>query len=293
MKVDVEPGKYIVAVSGGVDSIVLLDVLSKRPELELVVAHFDHGIRKDSHQDIDFVKKLASRKGLEFATDEGRLGPGASEEAARKARYEFLKKVQKKHNADAVITAHHQDDLVETAALNLFRGTGPKGLSSMKSRPGVLRPLLDKPKKDLIKYAKANNLSWRDDPTNLDQKYYRNFIRHSILPKLPSRDKNKLLNIIQDASSRDREIDEITSDLLDTSIDEDSISRLWLASLPHPVVKELLTHWLRKHAISFDRDMIDRLSVRVRTLPKGKRADVSGGWAFVGDDHKIRLQRTV
>lgn len=291
MKIDVEPGKYIVAVSGGIDSIVLLDVLSKQAKLDLVVAHFDHGIRKDSGLDRDFLETVAREKGLDFISEEGRLGPDTSEEAAREARYKFLKNVQKKHNAAAVITAHHQDDLVETAVLNLLRGTGRKGLISLRSRPGILRPFLDKPKKDLIKYAKSNNLSWREDPTNVDQRYYRNFIRHSILPGLPRHDRDKLLNIIQNASSRGQQIDKIMDDILDTSIDEDSISRSWLASLPHSVVKELLTHWLRKHAISFDKDMIERLSVRVRTLSKGKQVDVSGGWVFASGDHSIRLIR--
>src|SRR5690606_26701133 len=105
--------KYIVAVSGGVDSVVLLDMLSKKTEHELIVAHFDHGIRPDSHEDAAFVQKLAQRYGHTFEMKREELGAYASEATARERRYAFLGALAKKHQA-AVMTAHHLDDLVET-----------------------------------------------------------------------------------------------------------------------------------------------------------------------------------
>src|SRR5437764_343012 len=128
-----KPGKYVVAVSGGVDSVALLDMLARSDDLKLVVAHFDHGIRKDSAKDRKFVEDLAKNYDLPFVYEEGHLGSGTSEAVARGARYDFLHRVKKSHGAQAIITAHHQDDVLETAIINLLRGTGRKGLTSLTS----------------------------------------------------------------------------------------------------------------------------------------------------------------
>src|SRR6185436_20114617 len=127
MKISVRPGKYVVAVSGGVDSMVLLDLLRQKPKLELVVAHFDHGIREDSAQDRKLVQRIAKAYGLPFVHAKGNLGPKAGEALAREARYAFLRQVQADHDAKAIITAHHQDDMLKTAIMNLLRGTGRRG----------------------------------------------------------------------------------------------------------------------------------------------------------------------
>src|SRR4051794_16456164 len=131
MKIYVGPGKYVVAVSGGVDSVGLLDLLRMDPGVKLTVSHFDHGIRDDSHLDRAHVQALARRYQLPFVYDKGALGPGASEAEARTARYQFLDNVKTKTGAHAIVTAHHQDDVLETAIINLLRGTGRKGLSSL------------------------------------------------------------------------------------------------------------------------------------------------------------------
>src|SRR4051812_31887046 len=115
MKVKVPRGKYILAVSGGVDSMVLLDLLARKPGIELVVAHFDHGIRPDSKKDEVLVRKAAASYGVAFEPGQGNLGPAASEATARQARYHFLDEVLTKHQALKIITAHHQDDAIETA----------------------------------------------------------------------------------------------------------------------------------------------------------------------------------
>jgi tRNA(Ile)-lysidine synthase len=142
MEIVVPKGRYVVAVSGGVDSVVLLDLLTKTNN-QLTVAHFNHGIRQDSAKEEALVKQLAKRYGLEIKIGNGKLGLEASEETARKARYDFLESVRQKHQADAIITAHHQDDLIETALINLLRGTGPHGLIAIAKNPNILRPLLN------------------------------------------------------------------------------------------------------------------------------------------------------
>lgn len=166
--------KYIVAVSGGVDSVVLLDMMSKNKNTDLIVAHFDHGIREDSHLDAAFVGELAQKYGHQFFTKREVLGASASEDLARSRRYAYLQALADAHNAK-IVTAHHLDDLVETVAINVHRGTGWRGLAAFESP--VIRPLIDTSKQDLITYAQSNGLVWREDPTNASDTYLRNRIR--------------------------------------------------------------------------------------------------------------------
>lgn len=157
-----KPGKYVVAVSGGVDSMALLDLLQAHGDYELVVAHLDHGIRSDSGEDRQLVEQAAEAVGLPFFYKEAKLGAGTSEAAARKVRYAFLNKIKTKQGAAAIITAHHQNDVLETAIINIIRGTGRKGLTSLGSNE-IVRPLLNVSKAALIQYAKKHNLQWRED----------------------------------------------------------------------------------------------------------------------------------
>ncbi len=168
-------GKYVVAVSGGVDSVVLLDILARQPGLELIVAHFDHGIRRDSGIDAIFVAGLAKKYDLPFETKREELGPDASEDKARQRRYEFLHSVAKKHDAK-LVTAHHADDIIESIIINLLRGTGWRGLAVLDSE--VERLLTGVSKEEILDYAKHHKLVWHEDSTNLEGKYLRNQIRH-------------------------------------------------------------------------------------------------------------------
>jgi len=170
--------KYIVAVSGGVDSVVLLDILARQKGNQLVVAHFDHGIRSDSHIDAEIAKNQAIKHNLQFEIRREELGPNASEELARDRRYKFLRELADKYDAQ-IITAHHGDDAIETVAINLLRGTGWRGLAAMDA-PDVIRPFVNKTKSELVKYAKRRKLNWREDSTNTDDKYMRNRVRNGI-----------------------------------------------------------------------------------------------------------------
>jgi len=202
--------KYIVAVSGGVDSVVLLDMLSKKltTNYQLVVAHFDHGIRDDSKSDAIFVANLAKEYNLPFETKREELGSDVSEEKARDRRYKFLRAVAKKHDAK-LVTAHHSDDVIETIAINLSRGTGWRGLAVLDS--DIVRPLTDMSKSEIINYAKKNRLEWREDSTNASDKYLRNRIRRKI-SKLDDDVKRQLLGLWAEQKSLKRLIDsEVTS----------------------------------------------------------------------------------
>lgn len=173
---------YLVAVSGGVDSVCLLHMLVQKqasdPTLHLIVAHVEHGIRPDSADDERFVAALARSYRLPYVSVSLGLGVRASEEQARNARYEFLFK-QAAIYAATVVTAHHADDMIETVALNLSRGTGWRGLAVL-SRPEVFRPLLSLPKSTLYTYAMSNRLEYTEDSTNHSDAYLRNRIRRRL-----------------------------------------------------------------------------------------------------------------
>lgn len=175
---------YIVAVSGGVDSVVLLDMLSKSKHT-VIVAHVDHGIRgEESTADARFVEALARQYRFPFTRRDLALSATASEELARELRYEFLFEIATAYNA-TVVTAHHADDVVETVALNIERGTGWRGLAVL-SRPDVYRPLIGMTKAQLYQYAVTSRLEWVEDATNASNTYQRNRLRHKIAARLPA-----------------------------------------------------------------------------------------------------------
>lgn len=286
MQIELEPGKYVVAVSGGVDSVALLHVLHALPDTELIVAHFDHGIRSDSAQDRQFVGGLAAGYDLPFKYAEGRLGPGASEAAARRARYDFLEKVRLDHGAAAIVTAHHQDDLLETAIINLLRGTGRKGLSALSDRPDLRRPLLGAPKLDLVDFAREQGLKWREDSTNSDETYLRNYIRHNILPRFDGQSRQTFLDLLRHSSDNNRQLDEFLAEQLDSQPGGDNLDRRWFRQLPHGVALEVMAAWLRRHGVrGFDRKALERLAVAAKTGRAGQRFDVMHGTTMrVGQD---------
>lgn len=169
--------RYIVAVSGGVDSVVLVHVLLTKGEHELIVAHFDHGIRPDSAEDAAFVGHLAASYGLSFETRREELGSDASEELARARRYAFLREVAVRRKA-TIVTAHHANDIAETIAINLIRGTGWRGLAVLDS--DIHRPLLGMTKAEIIAYAHEHDVPWREDSTNQSGAYLRNTVRRNL-----------------------------------------------------------------------------------------------------------------
>lgn len=283
-----EPGKYIVAVSGGVDSVVLLNMLSKLPEVDLVVAHFDHGIREDSAKDKEFVEKLAKNYGTPFVSETAALGPDSSEATAREARYEFLYKVMGEQKAKSIVTAHHQDDVLETIIINLSRGTGRKGLSPMTTRPGIVRPLLEYSKAQILDYALAENLKWREDSTNTDTKYFRNYVRLHVIPKMTEQQKRELLDGAKFSHKRNEEIDELINVLM-SEHQNDEFNREGFVVLPHNVAGEVLAQLLRKNNLAFDRKNIEKLVVALKTLPAGSRVPISGGVYFAVGKKTARI----
>jgi len=286
MEIGLPGGHYVVAVSGGVDSVALLDMLAARPELKLTVAHFDHGIRSDSVADREHVRALAAGYGLPFVYCEGHLGAEASEATARAARYKFLRSTRQHRGAAGIITAHHQDDVLETIILNLLRGTGRKGLSSLRSSDILLRPLLAVPKKDLLRYASEQGLVWREDSTNANPRYLRNYIRHCILPRFADADREALLSLSQDTATLNELITREVGNYLHLQPAAQTLDRHQFVMLPHGVAREVLAEWLRVHTgTELSRRLLERLVQAAKTGRSGSKVDVDG-------NYWLRIDRT-
>lgn len=283
-------GRHILAVSGGVDSVALLHMLHKKPDLELIVAHFDHGIRPDSDDDRRFVQALAKVYSLPFVYEEGGLGSNASEAEARQARYEFLRRVTKAQKAKAIITAHHQDDVLETAIINLLRGTGRKGLTALQSRSDVVRPLLNVSKQELIDYAKRNNLEWREDVTNVDERYLRNYVRRQIVSRLDRRARAELVAIISDLSKTNKELDSLLAKYHKSK--DAALNKKEFVMLSHDLALEVMASWLRSQDIrNFESRTLERLVVAAKVASSGKTFPIVGDAQLEIGSDKLAVRR--
>ncbi len=262
---------YLVAVSGGVDSVVLLDMLS-RSERRVIVAHVDHGIRDDSAADARFVEALAKSYKLPFVSKRFELGPDASEERARDARYFFLFEQASKFNAQ-LVTAHHKDDMIETIALNLQRGTGWRGLAVL-NRADIDRPLLTFSKPALIEYATQHRLEWVEDSTNQTDAYTRNQLRRSIYRSL-TRDATEELAVLRARQLQlARDIDRETH----RHIERYQGDRHFLTVLDEPEAIELLGAFVASVCGTRPpRPQLRRALLAVKTAKAGTSHDIGNG----------------
>ncbi len=180
--------RVLVACSGGLDSVVLLDLcLERLGAPRVVVAHVDHAVRPGSAHDADFVAALAAREGVEAWSV--RLPAGPSDEARlRRLRYRALESARRALGADWILTAHHRGDQAESVLIGLLRSARPSALRGIPERRGrVLRPLLAVPRAELLARAERRGLAWREDPTNREPRQLRSRIRKELLPLLESR----------------------------------------------------------------------------------------------------------
>lgn len=181
-----------VAVSGGVDSIVMLDILFKLKEelgLELVVCHLNHNLRgSESDRDFDFVKEKAKSLGLTFEgtkLTESNSNGESTQSWARDKRYSFFDKTSSKDNLNKFCLGHNSNDRVETFLLRVIKGAGIDGLTGMKPvRGDFVRPLLEVSREEIEKYAVDNKINFVEDSSNKSTKYLRNLVRQELLPLL-------------------------------------------------------------------------------------------------------------
>lgn len=271
---DIAPGKYIIAVSGGVDSIVLLHILAQQKNLQLVIAHFDHGIREDSAKDAQFVKDLANEYNIPFVHRRVELGEATSEKSAREARYSFLNEVKEEQGAMAIVTAHHADDVLETMIINIVRGTGWRGVSSLRSGSEVLRPLLHVPKEEVYSYAKEHDLKWHEDETNQNVQYLRNYIRKEVVTKLSKSNREELLALFLSQVKLRDEIEaenERIFSLIQTK-NSNEYSRYFFIMIDQRLAIELL-----RFKITALRPQLERALIAVKTAKPDTRHQIGDG----------------
>ena len=251
--------KVLLAISGGIDSMVLLHLFEKSG-FDYGIAHCNFQLRgNESDLDEEFVKKQVLIHGVPayfetFDTKEHADIKGISiEMAARELRYEYFEKIRVENSFDFIATAHHQDDLIETFFLNLSRKTGIKGLTGIKEKAGkIIRPLLFASRSEIEKCSTDYYIEYREDSTNSEVVFQRNFLRHKILPLFlelnPSFKKNILASIenLKDAeqvysgSLQSEKIEVVSADKNDTVI---NIDKLRKSAFPKILLFEILTEF--------------------------------------------------
>ena len=211
--------KIVLGVSGGPDSISMLDILNKirkdtsiNLDFEIVVAHINHMIREEAKDDELYVKEFCQKNNIEFFSksidvvklaNTNKIG---TEEAGRKVRYEFFDEIMKKTSANKIAIAHNKNDNAETIIMNLIRGTGISGLKGIEAkRDRYIRPLIECERMDIEKYCEDNKLNPRIDKTNYENEYTRNKIRNIVIPYIKNEFNpnivntlNRLSNIVKD-----------------------------------------------------------------------------------------------
>jgi tRNA(Ile)-lysidine synthase len=303
----------IVAVSGGPDSLSLLHLLAQT-EYALVVAHYDHGLRPDSQDDLRFVKQIARLMDLPFHGETGDVRTHADQQslsieaAARDLRYEFLFNLAADIDAQAVATGHTADDQVETLLINLLRGTGLTGLRGMpyRSLPNqwsesipLLRPLISYTKQELLDYCDEVGLQPISDPSNSDLALTRNRIRHDLLPTLEQFSPGLSKRLLQSAEllSEDYKLVEaLTSLAWEKSLNQAepdylSLDRQKFLNQPRALRRMLLRRayqTLRPGDRNLDFAAVERLLQSLTTNTPGQQDWLSGLY-FMLEDNSIWL----
>ncbi len=275
----------IVGVSGGRDSMALVHALTtQRLDLNVIAAHVNHKIRHDADEDAAFANGMMQRWHIDFF--ETKLRPpktGNLEEFGRDKRYEFFEKLRKKHKAAYILTAHHQDDDFESMMLHFLRGTRVKGLSGMQIfRDNILRPLLYTSRDEIDAYIAFHQIPYRDDPSNNDENFKRNFLRHKVVPVLN--------HVYPGLAQRWQEQKQYWLDLqtllesqaalfMDEFLSKkEGLDRRAYAALPFPVRATILELWYRRTSGEMvpDAQTINRWDNAILTFEPRKKTEWHG-----------------
>jgi tRNA(Ile)-lysidine synthase len=284
-----QPGdRVLVAVSAGLDSVALLDILLELRDhfnLKLFVSHYDHRIRKNSLEDAIFVYRLCKEKRLPLFITSAPVPMYAKREglslemAGRELRYRAWYELAKSYDFQKIALAHHLDDLTEEIFMKIIRGTGRRGLAGipLKREDLIVRPLLFLTKEEIKKYAQEKGLTWRDDPTNEDLRFLRNKVRHVLIPFLAKEFNPKIKEAVRKTAVIIAEEEELIEGLareafyrVKTTIDGDLALKLTeLKKLP-PVIRRRL-YFLAFHEMGLPLFRItSRHIFQIETLLTGK-----------------------
>lgn len=249
----------VAGISGGIDSVVLFDLLRRAGFAQIIAAHFHHGLRgKEADRDADFVRRLAREHGARFTLGRGRTRVRAAqekeslEEAARKLRRAFLARTAKKHGSANVFLGHHAGDAAETVLFHLARGGGSRGLSSLRENApldrtgiGIFRPLLGMTRAEIAAYADARRIAFREDGSNASRAHTRNRLRHDVLPALAAAVGHDPVPVLARAAeilaAEDEYLEEMATALVPASL----IEMRRLRREPVALQRRLLRAWLR------------------------------------------------
>ncbi|HEY6060482.1 MAG TPA: tRNA lysidine(34) synthetase TilS [Gemmatimonadales bacterium] len=295
------PGTALVAVSGGPDSVALLDLLTSLPDgPQLVVAHVDHGIQQGSDTVAASVRRLAARYGVPCACGSLALGERTTETAARRARYAWLEEVRSRVGADWLVTAHHRDDQVETILLRTLRGSAPAGLAGMaaRTRRGVVRPLLPFTREELAAHVREHELATHDDPANRDPRHLRSWLRHAILPQLEERLGARVrgdLARLGKAAARDRRawdsvLDRLPDLDLHAAAESCDVVRSALRAYDDALAVAVLRAAARRVGLVLGPQRARRL-LELAHRPSGRRLELGAGWHAEVAFDRLRIYR--
>ena len=299
--------RYLIGVSGGRDSIALLHLLVDLGYKKLVVCHLNHQLRgASSRGDARFVEKVARNLKLDCeigSTDVGALAKRSKlsiETAARFARLAFFVEVARRRRCSRIFLAHHADDLVETALLNLFRGAGPGGMAAMrknsihrigKTQLTILRPMLGVWRSEIDSYVSQRHLEFREDATNAVLHSSRNKIRHRILPDVEKQFSRDVRKTIWRAAQIWSEEEAVLDSLLPSeTISGAHLAVVALRKMPVALQRRTILYWLRAQkvaAVSFDvvenvRSLVEpRAKVAKVNLPRDQHVRRRAGKIFV------------
>lgn len=299
-----EKVSILLAVSGGVDSITMLDLFDSLQDkfgYQIAVATFNHKLRKEADEEVKFVENLCKEKNVPFFTDEANVlkyckeNKLSVEEGARILRYRFLINTADKYGYEYIATAHNANDLLETMILRLIKGTGPYGLVGMSPINGrFIKPLLFFNREEIETYATYKKLRFVTDTSNFDIRYNRNFIRHRIIPLIKEVNPSVELASLRLAQSI-WELDEYINSIVESYNNQHSIKigEYFIFKLHED--SYIQTEQIRRNALSFFGKPIDSEKLeRFKNVRKsGKTSykvsfwkdlgiEVSRGWCIMG-----------
>ncbi|MDR2266899.1 MAG: tRNA lysidine(34) synthetase TilS [Christensenellaceae bacterium] len=255
--------KIGVGVSGGIDSMVLLEIL-RRDGADIVVICIDHGIRgNQAKDDAKFVENYCINHNMPCIIREvdaphyACTNKVSIELAARILRYEIFGELLSKKEVDVVALAHHANDQVETVLLRLFRGTGVRGLRGIVDREGYIHPLLEYTKDEIIQFSKSLALEYRQDETNFSNEYSRNFIRNTLFPQIESRFP-MAFSALRRLSTNMAEVEEyLQSNTITPTLCDDLVSLPISVLTQHPVIAKMsIAEALRMINSEYDMDTV-------------------------------------
>ncbi len=271
---------YVVAFSGGFDSMFLLDLLRKTTKNKIIAIHLNHNWRKkECDIEENNCRIFCDKIGVEFYSEKLSDDVAHTETAARDARYEFFERCSKKFHSGVVFTAHNKNDNAETVLYRIFKGTGVAGLSGIREHRGIFyRPILNVSRCDIENYCKINNLKPNCDSSNLNTKYKRNYIRNILMPEIIKEFPNAIdaLNSLSCVAQEETIIiEQCIDDIFEKNFTNNKFKMFEFLNLSDALQKRIIYRIFQEYNLEYDREKVLRI------------------WNFIKDSAKIPAGKTI